>query len=350
MKKILLIEDDRILRETTAELLELSHYEVRTASDGKKGVMLAKDYLPDVIVCDIMMPGLDGYGVLQQLSSNPDTKGIPFIFLSAKTERKDIRKGMDLGADDYLTKPFEEQELFGAIESRLAKMAILRDAQSPPEPPSTNDDHSIHNLHQLKNYIDDYGETMAYKTGECIYREAMNANTVYLILKGTVKTHKLDETGKELITGIYKADDFFGLSSFTHNTPHQEYATAMEETRLTSISTRQLRDLLKKNHELTMELMQTLSDHLSDAKEQLLEMAYGSVRRKAALTILKFAEKLQKNPEDDLHVLRSDLASVAGMATETLIRALSSFKKEGIIGIDNRNIRILDVDALRRMT
>ena len=127
MKKILLIEDDIVVRENTAELLELSNYEVITAANGKIGVIEAKRHLPDIIVCDIMMPELDGYGVLNVLSKQKDTKQIPFIFLSAKTERSDIRKGMDMGADDYLTKPFDESELISAIESRLAKVAILKD-------------------------------------------------------------------------------------------------------------------------------------------------------------------------------------------------------------------------------
>lgn len=350
MKKILLIEDDTILRETTAELLELADYEVQTASDGKKGIELAKEYLPEVIVCDIMMPELDGYGVLQTLSQNENTRGIPFIFLSAKTERKDIRKGMNLGADDYLTKPFEEQELIGAIESRLAKMSILKDSTGEKELKRPTNDGEMRTIHQLKNFIDDNGEELSYANGESVYREGMHSNTAYLIIKGVVKTHKLDEMGKELITGIYKADDFFGFTSFTKNIPHQEYATAMENTILISISTEKLKNLLEKNHALTMELMQVLSENLSEAKEQLLEMAYGSVRRKTAQTILKFAEKLQKDPDGNLHILRSDLASVAGMATETLIRTLSSFKKEGLIRIDNRNIKILDTKALSRVT
>lgn len=350
MKKIVLIEDDTILRETTAELLQLSNYEVKTASDGKKGVLLAQNYLPDVIICDIMMPELDGYGVLQALSKNTSTNSIPFIFLSAKTERKDIRKGMNLGADDYLTKPYEEKELIGAIESRIAKIAILKDSKVTSTSTPSDEDYTMHNIHQLKIFIDDHGEELKYAIGESIYREGMHSNKVYLIIKGVVKTHKLDEMGKELITGIYRADDFFGFTSFTKNTPHHEYATAMEETHMMSISAGQLKELLEKNHALTMELMQALSEHLSEAKEQLLEMAYGSVRRKAAHTILKFAEKLQPDSEGNLHVLRSDLASVAGMATETLIRTLSSFKKAGLIRIDNRNIKILDVKALKHMT
>src|SRR5699024_9639257 len=117
---------DTVLRENTAELLELFDYEVITAINGKIGVELAEKELPDIVICVIMMPEMDGYEALKHLSESPSTREIPFVFLSAKTEHKDIRKGMNLGADDYLTKPFEEEELVGAIESRLAKVAILK--------------------------------------------------------------------------------------------------------------------------------------------------------------------------------------------------------------------------------
>src|SRR5690554_5425264 len=121
MTKIVLIEDNNEMRENIEEILELADYQVLSAENGKVGVELVKKELPDIIVCDIMMPELDGYGVLYYLSKIPETRGIPFIFLSAKTERQDLRKGMNLGADDYVTKPFEEIELLEAIESRLKK-------------------------------------------------------------------------------------------------------------------------------------------------------------------------------------------------------------------------------------
>ena len=133
MKKVLLIEDDAVLRDNTAELLELCNYEVITASNGKIGIDKVNQYLPDIIICDIMMPELDGYGVLEALSKKEVTKFIPFIFLSAKTERQDVRKGMNLGADDYITKPFTEDELISAIESRLAKVAIINDQKTSPK-------------------------------------------------------------------------------------------------------------------------------------------------------------------------------------------------------------------------
>ncbi len=349
MKRVLLIEDDNVLRDNTAELLELARYEVLTAPNGKKGIETARQSHPDVIVCDIMMPDIDGYQVLEVLAEHHETQRIPFIFLSAKTERKDIRKGMELGADDYITKPFEEAELIGAIESRIARSVILGELakhEGEKDGPSELD---IRNLEEFKNYIDDHGREFSFALNQEIYREGDNSNLVYLILSGAVKTHKLDEQGKELITGIYKADDFFGFTSFTSNIPYREYATAIEECKLTGITKEQLKNALEHNSDLIMELLQLLAEHLSETREQLLEMAYGSVRKKTASTLLRFADKLQEDGQGHIHILRSDLAGVAGMATETLIRTLSSFKKEGIIDIKDRSIKIIDMKSLRNM-
>lgn len=346
MKKLLLIEDDTILRENTAELLELAGYHVTTASNGVKGVASALQHVPDIIVCDIMMPELDGFGVLERLSKETLTKSVPFIFLSAKTERRDIRKGMDLGADDYLTKPFEEVELLGAIESRLARAAILQELAEDKSARNSSFNTEINSIHELKNHIDDTGTEYHFKQGTQIYKYGDHSNLIFLVQKGVIKTHSLDEQGKELITGIYKEDDFFGFTSFTKNIPYQEYATAMEDCQVAGMAKEELKNILEQNHELALELMQFLAENLLEAKEQLLEMAYGSVRRKTASTIIKFAEKLQKDPQGKLHILRSDLASVAGMATETLIRTLSSFKKEGLIQIEDRHIKVLNMEGL----
>ena len=123
----------------------------------------------------------------------------------------------------------------------------------------------------------------------------------------------------------------------------------MEPSKLVGIAKDEIRKILSGNYNLTLEFLQYLSDSLKEAKEQLLQMAYASVRKKTAATILKFAEKLPENPSGSFHILRSDLASVAGIATETLIRTLSNFKDEGLIAIENRDIRILEMDALQRI-
>src|SRR6185437_10007095 len=121
MRRLLVIDDHDDIRENIAEILTLAGYEVYTAENGKKGVEAALKLNPELVICDIMMPELDGYGVLHLLRKNEATMNTPFIFLTAKTERIDFRKGMEMGADDYITKPFDDIELLNAIETRLSK-------------------------------------------------------------------------------------------------------------------------------------------------------------------------------------------------------------------------------------
>ena len=124
MTKILVIEDEAILRSEVADWLMLEGYEALTAEDGVTGVEIANQQVPDLIICDITMPRLDGYGVLLEVHANPSTTDIPFVFVTARAAYDDIRKGMDLGADDYITKPFTRLELLHAIQTRLAKKDV----------------------------------------------------------------------------------------------------------------------------------------------------------------------------------------------------------------------------------
>lgn len=348
MTKILFIEDDTVVRENTAELLQLSGYEMVTAPNGKRGIEVAKKEIPDIVVCDVMMPELDGYGVLQTLSKDPDTSHIPFIFLSAKTEHKDIRKGMDLGADDYLTKPFEEEELISAIESRLAKVSILKKLGDRATPAQKPDEHQINSLNDLREFIQKY-DLQTYKGGESIYEEGKQGNFFFLVHRGVVKTHRIDEYGKELITSVYKEGDFFGDTSFNKPAAYNENATAMEETKVFAVPKDELKEILIKNNRITLDFIEVLGENISGIKEQLLEMAYGSVRKKTARTILLFSQKIRRYPTQSIRISRSDLASVAGMASESLIRTLSDFKKEGLIEIEGRNIKILNLEGLKNI-
>jgi DNA-binding response OmpR family regulator len=125
MTKILVIEDDPQILENLTEILMMEGFEAIAAEDGRVGIQLAKTEHPDLILCDVMMPNLDGYGVLEQLRQDPKTKTIPFIFLTAKADRLDLRQGMELGADDYLTKPFSQAELKGAIAARLQRQTVV---------------------------------------------------------------------------------------------------------------------------------------------------------------------------------------------------------------------------------
>ena len=125
MTKILVIEDEKGVQDNVIDILQLEGFQVIFADNGLLGVLIARAEHPDLIICDIMMPELDGYGVLEQLRQEPDTSTIPFIFLTAKADNVDLRQGMESGADDYLTKPFTPQELRRAVAVRLEKQAAM---------------------------------------------------------------------------------------------------------------------------------------------------------------------------------------------------------------------------------
>jgi DNA-binding NarL/FixJ family response regulator len=121
MKRILIIEDDTQTRENLATILEMEGFQTLTAEDGRAGLRLARETLPDLVLCDVMMHEMDGYAVLEALRASPETVSLPFIFLTAKGDRRDQREGMNLGADDYLSKPATADELLAAINSRLQR-------------------------------------------------------------------------------------------------------------------------------------------------------------------------------------------------------------------------------------
>ena len=125
-RKILIIEDDFDILENITTLLEAENYEVVTCNDGIKGIVFAENLRPDLIICDIMMPDFDGYEVLEELNKKNITPLTPFIFLTAKVEKSDLRKGMNLGSDDYIFKPYTAQELLKSIEIRLSKCDIVK--------------------------------------------------------------------------------------------------------------------------------------------------------------------------------------------------------------------------------
>lgn len=170
MKTILLIEDNPDMRENTTEILELAHYNVVTAENGKKGIKLAQEQQPDLIICDIMMPELDGYGVLHLLSKESETASIPFIFLTAKAEKTDYRKGMTLGADDYLTKPYDDVELLSAVETRLRKNDLLKNEYSRTEEGLNQFLNEVKSFESLKK-LSENKKTKLYKKREIIYSE-----------------------------------------------------------------------------------------------------------------------------------------------------------------------------------
>ena len=234
MKKILIIEDNLDVRENLAEILGLSNFETITAENGKIGVQKALDNAPDLILCDVMMPELDGYGVLNILGKKAKTAEIPFIFLTAKAERSDFRKGMNLGADDYITKPFDQSELLDVIERRIKKSARIKKAFDGTNQGLTSFINEARGQQELDKLTEER-TTKEYKKKEKIYLEGERPKHLYFIVSGKVKTYKTNEWGKEYITGIHEPGEFLGYLSMIKESPHTESAAVMEDTELSQI-------------------------------------------------------------------------------------------------------------------
>lgn len=350
MRKVLLIEDNTEIRENMAEILELSGYNVTTAADGKLGVEAAMETRPDVIVCDIMMPVLDGYGVIHMLQKNPDTRNIPFIFLTAKAERAEIRKGMELGADDYLTKPFDGTELLNAVESRLKKNELLKKDLGTGMDGIKALIAEVDNR-DVQELVKSEGDLISYKKKQVIYTEGKNVQRLFYIEHGTVKTYKTNDDGKELVTAIYNDGDFFGYVPILEHTAYKETAETLDDCEISAISKDSFEKLLYNNPTALKKMVQLLAKNISEKEAQLLGLAYNSLRKKVANALLTVAAKYSSSGKENimLDISRDNLATIAGTAKESLIRTLSDFKEERLIDIIKGDIRILEVKKLERL-
>jgi len=350
MKHLLLIEDNNEIRENTSEILQLAGYHVRTAENGKIGVEMALQQKPDLIICDIMMPVLDGYGVLHLINKNPDLAGIPFIFLTAKSERGDFRKGMELGADDYITKPFNDTELLSAVESRLKKTDLLKKEYN-------------NSAEGMKTLLSDFGGQKAldelkehrninsYKKKQVIYTEGNHPSRLFYIESGKVKIFKTNEDGKELTVDLYNEGDFLGYTALLEQTVYKETAEAIEDTELAIIPKEEFENLLNTNQEATRKFIQLLAKNVTEKENQLLGLAYNSLRKRVADSLITLLHKFKKEGQEvfSIHISREDLANIAGTATESLIRTLSDFKSEKLIEIKDGYISILNEKKLEAM-
>lgn len=350
MKKILLIEDNENIRNNTAEILELTNYRVFTAENGKAGVEEALRENPDLIICDITMPVLDGYGVLHMLQKNPSTKNTPFIFLTAKTERTDFRKGMELGADDYITKPFSGTELLNAVESRLKKVGLLKEEFSGGL-------QGIHELMKINNGNDllkeliDCRNSNKYKKKQLIFSEGNRPTCLFFVQKGKVKAYKTNDDGKELVVELYREGDFLGDITLLENTNYKETAEALEETELAVIPREDFEKLINSNREVSRRFIQLLAKNISEKESQLLGMAYNSLRKKVAEALMAIHKKYNtaQSVNFSIDISRENLATIAGTATESLIRTLSDFKSEKLIEIKKGAIIILNEKKLENL-
>ncbi|MBZ5859505.1 response regulator [Flavihumibacter profundi] len=346
MKRILIIDDHDIIRENIAEILSLAGYKTFTAENGKKGVELALQEKPDLIICDIMMPELDGFGVLHLLHKNPATEHIPFIFLTAKVERSDFRKGMEMGADDFITKPFDDIELLNAIEIRLKKKDILEQKYAGNELGMKELMKDL-NLSGLINLDPEKFDVESVSKRQFVYSENKRPRFLYYLKSGKVKTYKLHEDGKEYITNLYNAGEYLGYIALLENSLYDDTAEVLEDAELAMIPAQDFLQLVFNDMAIATKFIRLVSHNVKEKEDRLLHLAYDSLRKRVAKALVDIQQKFSAGADNHaIEISREDIAQYVGTATESLIRTLSDFKGEKLIEIKEGKIRITDLARL----
>ncbi len=342
-ERILIIEDNREVRENIATILGLYGYETLTAVNGLAGVKAATEAVPDLILCDVMMPELDGFGVLNILLENERTAGIPFIFITAKTEMEDIRRGMNLGADDYITKPFYKDELLRVIQVRLKKAAGRAAAPEAEEQLYLSDpDRGRATLRKVFATSD---RRRVFEAGQIIVREGDHPHFIYRVDRGHVHLVRTHEYGKDYIIAQLGEGEIFGAPSALEREPF--YYTARAASGPTECSLLPLEELLKMintDRTVTEALMHLLAGRVVEKGHRLVNQAYDSVRRRTALILCDLWEKYTPEP---IELSRDELAQMVGTTKESVIRALSDFKRDGLIETRGRQIFVAKPETLR---
>jgi CRP-like cAMP-binding protein len=344
MATILIVEDNTDVRENLSEILQLSGYTVRCAENGKVGVDMAMHERPDLILCDVMMPELDGFGVLHILNRHQATADIPFIFLTAKAEKDDFRKGMALGADDYITKPFDDTLLLQTIETRLRKSERLR-AASRPEGEGL--EHFINEARAMEavKALSENRELRHYRKKDPIFLEGEHPRWLFYIESGHIKVFKSNDDGRELIVRVAVPGEFLGYMALLRDDSYPECATALEDSVLRLIPKEDFNALVHNNRDVNARFIKLLSNHVAEQEQQLIDLAYNSVRRRVATAIVHLLD----HGYAEISLLREDLAAMAGTAKETVIRTLTDFRTEGLIEVRDGVIQVLNLEKLRQM-
>lgn len=339
---LLVIDDQASVRENIAELLELAGHKVIQAENGIEGIKLAKQHLPDMILCDIMMPELDGYSVAEVLGRQKETEAIPLIFLTAKAEKEDFRKGLERGAVDYLTKPFESVQLLDTVEMRLNKLRLKK--------PVNAGEAAWNNWRESMlggNNTSLSGKQLHHKVFEKhdeIYLEGDQSEEVYFILSGGVRLERMNSRGKKICIDVKREGGFFRWSPGFQNGNHINSAVAVEHSEVYRIPQSEFLPMFSEQPELAVHLLSNILKENDKIGTFAISMAYGSARENTARALLHFYEEI--DGEFVVRLSRDDLANSVGMAPESISRTLAKFKSEGAIETHGRNIHLLDVDYL----
>jgi len=345
MKKILLIEDDEEFRASTVDILSLSNYEVQACKNGKEGVQKSLSWKPDLIICDIILPKLDGYGVLRVLRNSEFLKDVLIICITGHQEIEHYRKCMEFGADDFLLKPFSPTELLKAIETRF-------------------DRHSIHSEHLTtqsstgrKKYDDILAKVLEGRPvvpgrkGSPMFEAGQTPRFACYVISGMIRTIRFDFSGKELTTGIFTKGKFVGLSEALQGIPFMDSAIVLQNSELILIPIVDFLQITHREPVFLSSLVNQLALDVISNNQLLINLAYQDMRGKVALALLRLYQFYKKDNPQVTHVKqpRAIIASMAGVAKESATRTMIDFVEEGIVEVTPEGYRILNFERLERL-
>lgn len=266
--------------------------------------------------------------------------------------------GANLGADDFITKPFEGSDLLNAVENSIKKKSLNNQVSAREirnyAPPIDGHSYAAEPLQggqdPLRALISNC-ETIRYSKKHVIYKESSMPRFLYYIKSGKVKTYKSHPDGKDLVVGLFGEGDYMGYAVLLEGTRHIETAEVIEDCEVVMIPRKKIEDLMTSNSQVTRKFMQLLIENLLEKERQALGLAYNTLRKKVAEALMSFEKKFHTSRDEkfSINIGRDELATIAGTATESLIRTLTEFKQENLIEIDHGIITIVNQSRLQHL-
>lgn len=346
--KILLIASEPSVRSCVSEILELADYNLLQANDGKTGVEVASAETPDVVITDLSLAGLDGYGVLHLLQAKPWFGNAVFIVLCAACDKNELRKAMELGADDVIIKPFEGTELLSSLETRIRKKELGGQWRKKEDMVAL----IAETEKEMQDYLIKDRNVDRYNKKQVIIKEGERPTKLYYMISGKARSFKTHPDGKDLVIELYGPGDYLGFVEIINGTNHEETVEAIDFTELALIPRHDFEELISKNGMASRKFMEKVARRAISMQNRLLWLAYHSLRQKVAAALLQLKSKYEQPPNGSfaINMNRAAFASIAGTAIESSIRTLSEFKAERLIEMEqDGTIRLLNEKKLQQL-
>ncbi|MFM2230935.1 MAG: hypothetical protein RL607_2193 [Bacteroidota bacterium] len=347
MARILIIMEHPNNRNYLVQLLSEAGYEVMEAKSGPEGIQMANTYQLDSILCEVLMSKTDGFDVLNELSKNTGTATIPFVFFTNNFHKKSHRKGMEMGADDFLYSPFDDVQLLNAIAIRIKKHEAQLEYFKSQFPEKLAAPIFFHGKMALESLRDE-SLIRKIKKKQILFYEGDKVIGIYYVHRGAIKITKIAQDGRELTVRIHSAGDYIGLHNLFTGQNQTDNAEAMSDCEISILPLHEFENLIEHHPDIASKFIKLLSNESSQTEEHLIRIAYDSVRKRIANSLINYF-KTHCPEGQSIHLSRNELANISGTTPETVSRTLTEFEHEGLIRKEQNRILIVEEKRLNHL-